>query len=71
MSATTVGAYVYGIRTPLPPRGFPVGRLRWKIRSGDFARARVMTPTGIREFAVLEKDGCWVAAFELGRNHTA
>lgn len=60
--------YVWGVTDPKPPKGFPDGKLRWRLRSGAFVLARVKTPDGIREFSVREADGYWVPGFETGRN---
>jgi hypothetical protein len=63
--------FIRGIKEPLPAKGFPAGRLRWRIRSDDFVLARVKTDRGIREFYVKESKGHWVPSFEKGRNQTA
>lgn len=60
----------FGSAEPLPPKGFPPGRLRWRIRAKEFMRARVQTVDGIREFAVREENGYLVPAWEIGRNQT-
>jgi hypothetical protein len=60
----------FGITEPLPPKGFPDGRLRWCIRNDDFVLARVKTSDGIREFYVKEENGHWMPSFEKGRNAT-
>lgn len=62
---------VWGTASPLPPKGFPPGRIRWKIRSGHPVMARVKTDDGIREFFVNEEEGCWVPVAERGRNAEA
>lgn len=68
---TVVGeGFVFGVNDPLPPRGFPPGRIRWRIRSKECTFARVKTKDGIREFSVKERDGYWEPAFETGRNLT-
>ena len=59
---------VFGIRDPLPLSGFPIGRVRMKLRNDSFTTARVRTCDGIREYYLHEQDGCWQPAFESARN---
>jgi hypothetical protein len=66
----SVSKLIFGIREPLKLSGFPDGRIRLRMRSCEFARARVKTKDGIVEFYVSEKDGCWVPCIERGRNFT-
>jgi len=61
-------AYAYGTLEPKPTRGFPPGKLRLRMRTREFVRARVKTPDGIEEFAVKEQDGFWVPAHVTGSN---
>jgi hypothetical protein len=61
----------FGVQNPKPPRGFPYGKLRWRLRPDDFVRARVKTWRGIEEFYVQEKDGFWEPFHEAGKNLTA
>lgn len=63
--------HAFGLNEPLPPKGFPEGRIRWRIRQDDFTLARVKTVDGIREFHVKEQDGFWVPSYERGRNSVA
>ena len=72
MAYITIGEeHTFGLSEPLPPKGFPDGRIRWRIREDDFILARVETADGIREFYVKEQDGYWVPSYEKGRNSTA
>ncbi len=74
MGATTVQKtnVVFGIPDEIKPlEGFPVGRVRLRLRPKEFAKAFVKTPTGIRQFLVEEKDGKWIPAYEQGCNETA
>ena len=58
------------MQKPLPPKGFPDGRLRWRMRNTKPMLARVMTEDGIREFYVKEENGYWVPLCEKGSNLT-
>ena len=70
--AMTIGEkHVFGVTEPLPPKGFPSGRLRWRIRNEDYTLARVKSADGIREFYVKEEGGHWIPSYEKGRNLTA
>ena len=72
MAATiTKSNIIHGIMEPLPPKGFPPGRIRWRLRLGSFALARVKSPDGIREFYVKEENGHWMPYSEKGRNLNA
>lgn len=62
---------VFGIEDPKPPRGFPPGRIRWRIRHDYFVMARVKTADGIREYIIKEENGYWMPYLESGRNQTA
>ena len=63
---------VYGVREPLPLRGFPEGRARIRMRPGKFVRVYVRPLAGgVREFVVQERDGAWWADGETGANRTA
>lgn len=69
--ATVGTSLVYSIIEPLPAKGFPQGRIRWRIRHDEFVLARVKTADGIREFYVKEEDGYWVPFVEKARNADA
>jgi hypothetical protein len=71
MSAIIHGDHhaVWGVKTPLPLKGFPQGKVRLRIRNNDFVHAYVKTKEGIRHFIVAEKDGFWVPEYEQGANH--
>lgn len=60
----------FGIAGPKPAKGFPDGRIRWRLRIDSLVVARVKTSDGIREFTVAEKDGFWIPMDEIGRNAT-
>jgi hypothetical protein len=63
---------VFGLAEPRPAKGFPDGRIRWRLRNDEAVLARVRTSDGIREFCVKEEDGFWMPAFESGgRNSNA
>jgi hypothetical protein len=65
----TVGTIIaYGLKPPLPMRGFPAGRVRIRARNDEFVLVRVRTTEGIREYYVREVDGFWEPAFEKGFN---
>lgn len=68
MGVTKAICPLFGISCPKPTKGFPPGRIRWKIRNMEFVLARVKTADGIREFFVGEKDGYWTPYSEKGRN---
>ena len=53
---------------PKPTKGFPDGKIRWRMRDGEYILARVKTVEGIREFLVCEIDGYWMPNGEIGRN---
>lgn len=57
---------------PLPLRGFPEGRARYRFREEEAPQVFIRTATGIRWFGVaLSEDGqAFVPAYELGRNQT-
>jgi hypothetical protein len=61
----------FGLKDPLPAKGFPDGKIRWRIRSDNLVLARVRTIDGIREFVVQEVDGYWMPLAEKGRNADA
>jgi predicted DNA-binding antitoxin AbrB/MazE fold protein len=61
--------YVYGVKKPLPTKGFPEGKIRFKLRVEEFALAYVKTPNGIREFFVKQSGGYWIPGPEIGANH--
>ncbi len=63
--------YVVGIRDPLPLDGFPAGKIRIRMTAGDLATASVRVPGGIRRFAIEQKAGKWIPAFEMCSNYTA
>lgn len=69
----TVGedAICFGIKEPKPAKGFPPGKIRWRIRHDALVLARVRTSEGVREFLVKEEDGHWVPADEIASNITA
>ncbi len=72
MAVITIGeSHLFGVSEPLPPKGFPEGRIRWRIRNNEFTRAYVKTPDGIRLFIVKQKGGYWVPGCEQGRNDTS
>jgi len=59
---------VFGIRPMLPLKGWPEGRVRVRLRATDFAWGYVKTPSGIRQFAIEVREGCWWPAYEQGSN---
>jgi hypothetical protein len=62
--------FVFGIANAMPTKGFPEGKIRFRLRNNDFAKARVKTSDGIMEFYIEEKDGYWIPSFETARNKT-
>jgi hypothetical protein len=63
-------SYVFGMADPLPLRGFPLGKIKTKIRAGVFAKVFVKTPSGIWGFYVKEVDGLWLPGPGFGRNES-
>ena len=61
-------APVFGCVQPMPPSGFPQGRIRLRLRNDAFAQAFVKSPTGIRRFLVGRRGACWVPVCEQGAN---
>lgn len=61
----------YGITPILPLRGFPEGKTRIRMRSGELVKIRVRSADGIRSFVVEESEGAWVPLIEEGVNATA
>jgi hypothetical protein len=59
---------VFGVVEPLPLVGFPDGRAKIEIRSGELVRVYIKTKTGIIAFYPTEKDGAWIPDCEIGRN---
>lgn len=71
MSAVIIGAsdMVWGVKPPLPLKGFPSGRVKLRLRNTDFAQGFVKTADGIRRFYIAEVGGFWTPKFEQGANH--
>jgi hypothetical protein len=71
--AITYGRKIeFGVKDPLPLRGFPPGRARIRQRNDAFAVVFIRPPEGgIRQFAVEQRDGAWYPAFETGANLNA
>ena len=71
MSAAIHGNHnvVFGVKAPLPLKGFPQGRIRLRIRNTGFAQAFVKSESGIRHFYISEKEGFWTPIYEQGSNH--
>ncbi len=69
MSAKIYGIEgVFGVTTPLPLIGFPAGKVRIKMRAGEFAKVFIRDAGGIRCF-IPRKDGeFWVIATEVAAN---
>ena len=61
----------FGIREPLPLRGFPAGKVRIRQRNTEFPTAVVKTDTGARRFIIGEHEGHWVPMGEMGANARA
>ncbi len=57
---------------PLPLRGFPEGRARYRYREDEAPQVFIRTTTGIRWFVVAlsEDQKAFVPALEIGRNQT-
>lgn len=71
MSNKMIGTkIVFGLQQPKPAVGFPEGKLRWRLRANDFARARISTSHGIAEFFIVDLGECWSPITEIGRNQT-
>ena len=69
MAATHYGVNApFGIVDPLPLEGFPEGRARIKMRTEEFVKVYIKTPTEIREFFPIISDGKWIPFCEVGRN---
>lgn len=74
MPATlTVAAksHVFGIHAAKPPKDFPEGKLRFRLRQDEFGKAYVWTPAGIRKFYIKDDGENWIPSYEVGRNQTA
>lgn len=53
-------SFIFGVRKPLPLRGFPRGRARIKQRVGSFVKVFVRPPEGgVRCFYVTERNNSW------------
>lgn len=66
--ARLIGTIVYGVHELMPLEGFPVGKIKIRLRHNDFAKVFVKTYNGIRAFYV-KSDGCrWMPACEIARN---
>ena len=62
----------FGVKDPLPLRGFPPGRARIRQRNNSFTVVFIRPPEGgIRRFAVELRDDAWWPAFETGANRNA
>ena len=62
----------FGVKDPLPLRGFPPGRARIRQRNNAFTVVFIRPPEGgIRRFFVEPRDGAWWPAFETGSNRNA
>jgi len=59
----------FGLVDPLRVEGFPEGRVKIRIRPGEFVRIFIKTQNGIREFYPKEENGKWVPNIEKARNH--
>jgi hypothetical protein len=63
---------VFGVKDPLPLRGFPPGRARIRQRNDDCTVVFIRTAdVGVRRFFVEERDGAWYPAIESGANRSA
>jgi hypothetical protein len=59
----------FGVKDPLPLRGFPPGRARIRQRNAAATVVFIRPPEGgIRRFVVEPRDGAWWPAFETGAN---
>ena len=59
----------FGVKDPLPLRGFPEGKARIRQRNDAIIVVFIRPPNGgIRRFSVESKDGAWWPAFEMGAN---
>ena len=67
-SLATGQLFVFGVRGPLPLRGWPAGKIRLRLRATSYAVATVRTDDGARRFAVIEHAGAWMPGPEVGRN---
>jgi hypothetical protein len=61
-------SHVYGVKSPLPLKGFPGGKVRIRCRHNDFTKVYIQSPAGIYQFYVREVDGFWIPGYEVGRN---
>ena len=59
---------VFGVTNPHPMVGFPPGKVRIKMRAGEFAKVYIRNEGGIRCFIPELIHGKWLPAFEIGRN---
>ena len=60
--------YSFGIVRKRPLRNWPDGRVRVRIRRGDFTTAVVRNRDGARKYLVVNVDGYWEPGEELGEN---
>ena len=62
-------SFVFGIKDPLPLRGFSEGRVRIRMRHSEFAKAFIRPPEGgIRMFVVKSFGGVWRPGPEQSAN---
>lgn len=60
---------VFGVRKISKLCGFPRGRVRIRMRNGEFAQVFVKTNRGIRKFYVaVDRRGNWIPHGEIARN---
>jgi hypothetical protein len=71
--AITYGRKIeFGVKDPLPLRGFPPGRARIRQRNDAFTVVFIRPEDGgVRRFYVEERDGAWWPAIESGANRNA
>ena len=66
---TFPGDMVFGVRDPLPLKGFPAGRARIRMRNRSCPQVFIRPPEGgVWAFYVYERDGCWWPRCEVGAN---
>lgn len=64
--------FVVGVQPTKPLRRFPEGKIRIRMRAGEFAKAFVRTgAVGIRVFSIKDTGMFWEPYHQLGVNYTA